>query len=137
MTDISGILKASFAKSESWREKELAATIKSLTKVPELMIDWDKDDGETWVRILTNGKVIAYIAVVIPIIVVISDYVKTILISINEQDCFVIEVEDFDSKTYSIEVVLIPVIEEVFRREWSAHIKPETFSINDFWWTTV
>jgi hypothetical protein len=137
MRDISTLINAASLKSKDWTKEDAETMVQSLIEIPKVFLDWDKGDGETWARLLSEENVIAYVSVPMPIIICLDEYAEFILPKLATKTEFFIEVKDFEEHIFSIDPSLIPIIEQIFCCKWSNRINPQQFSINELWWSTV
>lgn len=115
-----------------------------LEKLPEILrffaetgdfsIDWDFDDGELWGRIFNVNETVGMFHATLPIVFADILYYRSIDKFLRQQDFqyTIVEVDDWDSKKYSIK---LPSLENILN--WHSSLPSDSFSINDLWFATI
>lgn len=136
MEDITKLLiKAKIASTE-WKDDVISKTITIITEsFVDLIIDWDKDSGESWIRIIKNNEVIGFIRVDFPLLIINTKFEAELLELKDRINCKILIVTDFNNKNFSIKVDAFNQVFEL--NKTSEAINLNRFSINELWYETV
>lgn len=134
MKDLFQMLAEAKSHAEIWTPMQLKACLASIASAqPNWCLDWEEGD-ERWIRILSQGKVVGYVSVEIPIAFFLKSE-KSKLDNLTGMDSIVIYVvEDFDNPDFSTTRCKM---EDVFGRVLTDNVDYERLSVNDLWWATV
>jgi len=104
-----------------------------------LWVDWDKDAGEAWARLLRGSGASASVAAFVwasgPLGIVSSDAPDQLVSEMRSGNLVVVRAEDFRSRNFCLRPQGIAAAMD--DAEWPQEVSPDAMSINDLWWATV
>lgn len=132
MINIEATLLRAASSATAWTSDEALKVANNVNGGHSIIIDWDRDAGESWIRVIDFGHVIAYVSVEIPLAFIeqgrkVSEDLRPAV--------EVLVVDDFNSAELSCSLrVAGEVFSDTSRFE---EIELDRFSVNDLWYATV
>ena len=97
-------------------------------------IDWDEEAGEEWSIVFLKKKVIAHVCATLPIIVVLPEFSRSVLVKVMSLGYLKIDARDFSDECYAVNR---SVLETAFGRTITSEIDTDRFSIETLRWATI
>ncbi len=117
---------------------EFETLIGKLKELKEYRIDWDEDAGEEWAMFLnTNSEIVLMMNIRIGIVFLRGDCFSEKIVSILKE-LFIVEVEDFGSDQWCID--LSKIRKELPEISWMASeeaVNTKEMSLQDLYYATV
>lgn len=122
--------------SHEWSPSKTAEVLECLRDASGAeQIDWDRDAGETWGRLLVETQPIVALSAVVPIAIVRTPVDSRLFVILDRMGIATIASSDWDQHEFTADP---EIVKRAFRREsWSAAVDPNTFSASELWWMTV
>jgi hypothetical protein len=135
LRDITADLAAASSARQSWSPVDAAALLDSIAQaLPGSMIDWDRDAGEEWGRIVDHDGVVAFVRARTPLVILARARFPD-LAAIDDSRSIVIVVDDVDDPSLTASKASI---EEAFpERRVSASLDLAAFSAMELWFATT
>jgi len=133
--DLTVLFLQAYEQKNSWSEEALVSTLHLLgTLFPFASLDWDEDAGESWARFLRRNNVFIYVRADMPVVIVLRAYASEVESALSGQ-VVVINVPSMSAQNFSFDV---SEIGRLFPEHiWSSDVNPNSFSIDELWYTTV
>ena len=115
---------------------QIISMIDELSDELNCLIDWDKDDGEQWGRLMQDKRVVVLFNAKLPLLFVDNDFHTKAVEYFESNDMsklVVLKVESWDKADNSVDFSVLSGIVD-----WhSSSISQDQFSINELWFATV
>ncbi|GIH05594.1 hypothetical protein Rhe02_36610 [Rhizocola hellebori] len=132
MIDANVALRVAQAHAKSWTVSAALEVSRDLKRSTAATLDFDSGAGETWIRIIDQGRVIALISTVIPVAFVETNFSNT---DVRNEFATTIGVPDMDSPCLcACRETLSDAFGESSRLD---SIDLNGFSAHDLWFATV
>jgi hypothetical protein len=131
MTNIDGTLRRARSAASGWNPGRAVEFANQLRSGPVATTDWDSGAGETWARVINNGRVVAFVSVAFPLVM--AEASVTLPNPSDNLAAIVVETLDVSTLTASNHV-----LNEVFGpSDRLEALDLGGFSANDLWFVTV
>jgi hypothetical protein len=132
MIDISETLRFAHAKAASWDPASALQLASEIGSPHGGTVDWDGGAGESWARLIDDGRVVAYVSTVLPLVIVEESATSA---DANYGIASAIVVTTFEAPVLSAGQ---GVLGEVFGESDRLNLMdPSNFSADDLWYATV
>jgi hypothetical protein len=132
MIDIDSSLRLACRRATGWSPKAAVDLARRMAADPTLVLDWDAGAGESWVRLIVEGRVVAIVSVSLPV-VIFEDGAN--LVRAQHEDAAYIAVPSLDVPVLSASG---QVLDDAFGLSARFDVlNMELFSANDLWYVTV
>jgi hypothetical protein len=126
-------IREAWQRRGEWSDTLLRAALECICRgMPRTIVQWDLEAGESWARLLSNGRVLALLRVDCPLALVGKR--DHDLISKCLSDAVVVSVESMQEPVFSgdREVVQLLCVGQLAKE-----FNEKQFSIDELWWATV
>jgi hypothetical protein len=134
--DLTPILLSRLDASLQWSPSRVVKLLERLQVcVVGSRIDWDKDAGEAWGRLLIARSPSLAVSAVIPLAFAQAPINPDIHAFLESEGVVTITTSNWELREFSADP---EIVRRAFKREeWSAAVDPKQFSVAELWWMTV
>lgn len=134
MIDITPKINEAGALDRAWTHDEVRHALATLAGLfAEGLVDWEPGDEE-WGRIVSIGKVTAYVSARLPIVIIRGDDSGPARAIASQLGIVAIAVPDFDAIAIRVD---LEALSRLSPGPLSENVSYEAASVNDIWWATV
>jgi hypothetical protein len=134
MNDLTPVFVTASTICHEWSPETIRFVLSSLAKCfPQGTVDWEQGD-ESWGRVISGGKVVAYVSAYWPLAIVVPLCEKQAREACARIPIEFLVVPSFAEKAFSVDK---EALETLYSRPLSGNIDYLQFSIDDLWWATV
>ncbi len=134
-TDIASKLESA-RRGRKWTKESFRQLLAKLAAaVMNSSIDWDRQSGEEWGRVVFEGEVLVLLWIKGTFAFLNSAYIDVLSEILASYSVQFEVVDDWDEARYKVDRILLLRLSG--RSELSEAFDPAGFSANDLWWATI
>jgi hypothetical protein len=130
--DLDETLRLARAMAATWSSVSALHLAREIGRDPGWTIDWDAGAGESWARLINDGRVVAFVSVVLPLVIIEESAAR---IGTQYETALPIVVADLEAPVLSASR---KALDDAFGESDRFDVIELTqFSANDLWYATI